>query len=214
MKPRMLTHCAALLLDLDGTLIDSGDYWFQVVSEASAAFGGRSVARAAFDATFGQPASADVEEFFPGARLEDVDAFYEAALPRHGHRIRVARGAWELLSRALERDVARACVTNCAAGFTRGVLQATGLWPWMNAVACVDQVPRAKPAPDLLHLAAARLAVPVQQCVLVGDSRYDVAAARAAGCRVLGIGVEADETVGSLADVAEQLGARTWNPRN
>jgi HAD superfamily hydrolase (TIGR01509 family) len=47
-------------------------------------------------------------------------------------------------------------------------------------------VPRGKPAPDLFLHAAATMGFPANQCVVVEDSRHGVAAAQAAGMRVVG----------------------------
>ena len=191
----------AVLFDLDGTLIESRDYWYAVLCEASTHFGGRPVARAAFDASFGQASCADVEEFFPGTRVEDLDAFYNGALPRHAHHVTVVEGARDVLQ-ALERaNIPAACVTNSPTPFTRAVLDAVGLLPHFSVLACADEVSHPKPAPDLLLLAARRLRVPVEDCTFVGDSRFDVEAGRSAGCRVVGLGIAADVTARSMAEV-------------
>jgi phosphoglycolate phosphatase-like HAD superfamily hydrolase len=50
-----------------------------------------------------------------------------------------------------------------------------------------DDVQRAKPDPDLFLAAAARLGVPIVQCVVVGDSIWDLLAARR--CGALGVGL-------------------------
>jgi HAD superfamily hydrolase (TIGR01509 family) len=80
-----------------------------------------------------------------------------------------------------------------------------------------SHVEHAKPAPDLLLLAAKRLGLPPERCWAVGDSTWDIRAAVAAG--MLGIGVTAGSAVGerelrdagaarvlgSLEDLAELL---------
>jgi HAD superfamily hydrolase (TIGR01509 family) len=198
-------HPRAVLFDLDGTLIDSRDYWYAVLCEAAVHFGEGAVDRRAFDASFGQASSADVVEFFPRTRVEDVDAFYNTALPRHVHLVRAASGTAELLRSLKAAAVATACVTNSPSPFTRAVLGALELLSLFDALACADEVAHPKPAPDLVHLAARRLGVPVEACVFVGDSQFDVAAGRAAGCRVVGLGVTADVAAQSMAHVGQLL---------
>lgn len=195
-----MARIRAVLLDLDGTLIESRDYWYAVVCAASARFGGRPVPRAAFDASFGQSSQADVAEFFPNARVADVDAFYNASLGTLGHHIHVVDGAPALLTRLQDRDVALACVTNSPTAWAQQVLSTVQLAPRFSALACADEVTAPKPAPDLLQLAARKLGVPQEQCIMVGDSRFDMDAARAAGMRSVGIGVAGDDTVGNLGD--------------
>ncbi len=196
----------AVLLDLDGTLIDSGDYWYAVVCDASVAFGGRPVERAAFDASFGQSSTADVAEFFPTARVADVDAFYNAALARHAHHIRPVEGARALLETLRRHEVPLACVTNSPTAWATAVLRTAALFPFFNALACADEVTAPKPAADLVLLAAHKLGVAHTGCVMVGDSHFDMDAARAAGVRSVGLGVPGDTTVAALRDVAASLG--------
>jgi HAD superfamily hydrolase (TIGR01509 family) len=68
--------------------------------------------------------------------------------------------------------------------FTLGL---TGLYPRFDGrIFSVQDVVNGKPAPDLFLHAAKRIGVEPARCVVVEDSRYGVAAARAAGMRALG----------------------------
>lgn len=197
---RLRQRPAAVLLDLDGTLIDSRDYWFAVVADCARAFGNNPVDRACFDRSFGQSASADQAEFVPAASVEQVASFYDAAFATHGHMVRMLDGAETLLDALMQHSLRTAVVTNSTLKFAHAVLQQTGMAPRVTAVACADEAPP-KPSADLVHLAASRLGAPVQQCWLVGDSRFDVEAARAAGALAVGLHVAADVTVTSLHQV-------------
>jgi len=84
------------------------------------------------------------------------------------------------------------------------VLGLSGRFPVFTA----SQVPRGKPAPDSFLLAAERLGVSPERCLVCEDAPAGVAAARAAGMPVLAVLTEhsaeelaADWAVGSLADV-------------
>ena len=57
------------------------------------------------------------------------------------------------------RGIARACVTNTQEGLAREILEAAGLISRFEAIVGVVEGRREKPAPDLLLLAAARIAV-------------------------------------------------------
>ncbi len=50
-----------------------------------------------------------------------------------------------------------------------------------------DDVKRLKPHPMPVRTAAERLGLPVEQCVMVGDTRLDVRAAKAAGALAVGV---------------------------
>lgn len=66
-------------------------------------------------------------------------------------------------------------------------LEALGVDPALNTVVTRDDVKYAKPDPDLFIAAAARLNVPIEHTVVVGDSIWDMLAARR--CRALGVGL-------------------------
>jgi phosphoglycolate phosphatase-like HAD superfamily hydrolase len=66
-------------------------------------------------------------------------------------------------------------------------LQALGVDPDTTVVVTRDDVKYAKPDPDLFVAAAGRLGAPIEQAVVVGDSIWDMLAARR--CRALGVGV-------------------------
>ncbi len=67
------------------------------------------------------------------------------------------------------------------------MLERLGLAGRFTAVAGGDEVPRAKPAPDVYLLAAERVAVPPSRCTVLEDSENGVRAAKAAGMRCIAV---------------------------
>jgi len=105
-----------------------------------------------------------------------------------------------------------ACLTNKPGEFARDLLAAKGLAGQFAFVFGGDAFPRKKPDPLPLLKACEALATPPARTLMVGDSRNDAAAARAAGCPVVLVtygynhgepvrGVDADAFVDSLAEV-------------
>ncbi len=69
----------------------------------------------------------------------------------------------------------------------RLTLSLTGLWDrFAGRIFTAEEVQRGKPAPDLFLHAATRMSTPPERCVVVEDSPFGVAAAKAAGMSVLG----------------------------
>ncbi len=69
----------------------------------------------------------------------------------------------------------------------RQTLGRTGLWDhFAGRIFSATEVAHGKPAPDLFLYAAARMGFPAHRCVVVEDSRFGVAAAKAAGMAVVG----------------------------
>jgi HAD superfamily hydrolase (TIGR01509 family) len=94
------------------------------------------------------------------------------------------------------------------------VLDGAGLRRYFRAIADGSQVKNAKPAADIYELVARELGVHPRNCIVFEDSKVGVAAARAAGTRVVGIqtqialleGVDILVPDFSSADLADWLG--------
>lgn len=78
-----------------------------------------------------------------------------------------------------------ACVTNKSIEFAIPLLERLGIGQYFNSVVGGECSAHPKPAPDSLLLCAERLGVDIRAGLMVGDSRNDVGAARAAGCAVI-----------------------------
>jgi HAD superfamily hydrolase (TIGR01549 family) len=182
----------AFLLDLDGTLVDSVYQHVLAWQEALEAGGielsvwrihrrigmsGGLFVGALLRET-GQPVDAELV-----ARLQQVHA---EAYRRRATELRLLPGARELLARLTEAKVPWAIATSGLIEAARPTLELLGV-PADVPVVTRDQVSHAKPDPDLFLAAAERLGTDVADTVVVGDSVWDLLAARRA--RALGIGL-------------------------
>ena len=126
----------------------------------------------------GQPVDAELV-----ARLQQVHA---EAYRRRAGEVRLLPGSRELLARLTEAEVPWAVATSGLMAAARPTLDVLGV-PADVPVVTRDQVAHAKPDPDLFLAAAERLGVDVADTVVVGDSVWDLLAARRA--RALGVGL-------------------------
>jgi HAD superfamily hydrolase (TIGR01509 family) len=103
-------------------------------------------------------------------------------------------GVADFLARSEGLPVALA--TNAEPANVDFVLDGAKLRRWFQVVADGSQVRNAKPAPDIYLLAGARLNVAPGNCIVFEDSPTGVAAARAAGMRV--VGIQTHERLGNI----------------
>ena len=80
-----------------------------------------------------------------------------------------------------------AVITNKNEVLTIKLLKALGLSDYFSLVLGGDSLPEKKPSPAPLLHAAEVLGVPVENMIMVGDSRNDILAAKAAGCPSIGV---------------------------
>ncbi len=88
------------------------------------------------------------------------------------------------------------------------ILDRIGLKDYFDAVADGNDLSKSKPDPEVFLLAAERLGVPPEHCVVVEDADAGVEAALAAGMRVLGVGAAAANLRATLR--ADSLDGLTW----
>jgi HAD superfamily hydrolase (TIGR01509 family) len=180
----------AFLFDLDGTLIDSVYQHVLAWREATQAAGielpvwrihrqigmsGGLMLNALLRET-GRPVSKK--------EAEHIQAVHAKAFAEQASSLRILPGAQELLDTLAAEGVAHAIATS---GRLHNARHALKLLKLHNDVPIVtrDDVRFAKPDPDLFLAAGQRLHVPMSRCVIVGDSVWDLLAAR----RAFGLGI-------------------------
>ena len=187
-RPRMI------LIDLDGTLVDSvPDLAFSV----DAMMDELGLQRR------GEPAVRNwvgngVERLVKRALVNHLDGdpdpeLYDRALPAFmrvyqantSQRSRLYPGVREGLDQLQAEGFRLGCVTNKAERFTLPLLRDKGILDRFEIVVSGDTLEFSKPHPAPLLHAAAALGVTPEESLMVGDSRSDVKAARAAGFRIV-----------------------------
>jgi HAD superfamily hydrolase (TIGR01549 family) len=119
-------------------------------------------------------------------RVAKLHQAHDDAYLRLAPRVRVLPGAKELLSYLTSAGVPWAIATSGMRQSAQPVLNLLEISPHVPVITR-DQVQRAKPDPDLFLAAARRLDVPILESIVVGDSIWDLLAARRA--RALGVGL-------------------------
>jgi len=191
----------AVLWDLDGVLIDSYEVWFHLLNATSRAFGGIAVSREVMRDGWGQGIEADVRRFFPHKTVAETEAHYHAHFMEHANHLRVDAEASAVIGELRRRGFAQALITNTPSPLAREILAKAGLS--LDAVVGGTDVPEAKPAPDMVREACRRLGVSTDEAFVVGDSRYDRDAARAAGVRFVGLRMDGDARIERLEEVLD-----------
>lgn len=183
----------AFLFDLDGTLVDSVYQHVLAWQEALAA-SGIELDIWRVHRRIGMSGGLLTNELLREVGRATVSAEEVAKLQRvHGEafarlspRIRPLNGARALLSHLSSVGAPWAIATSGRGEGARRTVASLGVLDTAPLITR-DDVRHAKPDPDLFLAAAERLGVPITSCVVVGDSVWDLLAARRA--RALGVGV-------------------------
>lgn len=185
-----------VLFDLDGTLVDSVPDLAYCIDKTMSMVGlpergvktvrlwvgngiEKLVARAVANSLEGEPEGETYEQA--------LAVFLETYRQNHAQRSTVYPGVIEGLNWLQQQGIRMACVTNKAYEFTVPLLKKTGLFDYFDVVVGGDTCRHKKPHPAPLLHGIKALSGEVSQTLMVGDSKSDINAARAAGCPVIAV---------------------------
>jgi len=183
----------AFLFDLDGTLVDSV---YQHVLAWKEALDGEGIELSVWriHRKIGMSGGLFTNQLLRETGLEISEELvnrlrlsHAEAYQRYGERVRPLPGAPELLAWLTEARIPWAIATSGRMETAAANIAALGVDPDRIPVVTRDQVKYAKPDPDLFITAAERLGVAIGTAIVVGDSIWDMLAARR--CGALGVGL-------------------------
>ncbi|MEM3659582.1 MAG: HAD family phosphatase [Thermoproteota archaeon] len=187
----------AVLLDMDGTLIE-----FNYDLGSARMIGIAKLLEMGVDRKVlseSKPIAINIEdavEFMRGKGLSEdelkvlrskVYEAVEALELKAAEKPVVRNGVLEFLSWLKEHEFKTAVCTNNCKRAVEIVLEKTGLKKFFNDVFTRNDVDRLKPFPDIILKACEKLGVKPEKTIYVGDSPIDIAAARSAGVKPIGI---------------------------
>jgi sugar-phosphatase len=203
-----LTRLRAVLLDMDGTLVDSDGAVERAWRAWARQYGVREDEALAL--AHGHPSDATARRLLPGL---DDDAVLTAAQRQLDLQyddladVRATPGAYELLDVLARRGLPWAVVTSADVRLARNRLAAAGIDA--PVLVTVEDVSAGKPDPESYLLAARTLGVPPGDCLVVEDSEPGIRAGHAAGMTVAALrGLSADVTIEDLGELARLLEER------
>ena len=213
---------AAVILDMDGTLLDTESIYVRTFLETANALG-HPLPASFLHTLIGLPGGdfqtrlrAHLGEEFPYAEHRRLYLARRTELLDQG--IAIKPGALELLAHLEATRTPMAIATAATRANAEDYLRRTGLRDRFAVVLTRDDVEHSKPKPDLFLRAAAGIGIAPEQCVAVEDSHNGVRSAHAAGMMTVmvpDIVAATDEirtlcvaVVASLHDVRRLVGGR------
>ncbi len=174
-----------VILDVDGTLVDSNDAHADAWMEAFADHGLR-ISRDRIRKLIGMGgdkllplaaglAASSAEGKAIAERRQEI--FKTRYLPH----LKPFAGARDLLTRMRQFQITLAVATSAKKEEAGLLLDLCGATDLVSVQVCSDDVARSKPDPDLIAKTRERLAIPAEQVMVLGDTPYDIKAAQRAG---------------------------------
>ena len=180
----------AILLDLDGTLVDTAADFVAVINQMrgidnlpplpaqtirnTVSDGARALVTLAYQI------DENHSEF--EKKRQWLLEMYEKEL---GKNATIFSGFNTLLEKLEANDIAWGIITNKPSRFTIPLLESLNIRPTRNVAICPDHVSQTKPHPEPLLLAAKKLSLQPAQCIYAGDHARDIEAGRRAGMKTI-----------------------------
>ncbi len=191
----------AFLFDMDGVIVDSNPH-HRLAWEAFNRRYGLETTEDMHRRMYGRRNDQIVRDFF-GETLSDEEVAARGFAKEALYREMIADRVPDMIVPGLRdfldkyRGVPKAVASNAEPANVDFLLERTGLRHYFQAVVNGHQVTRPKPDPEIYLLAAKLLEIPPAECIVFEDSHSGVAAGRAAGMPVIGLGTTHDYLPGT-----------------
>src|SRR5919199_810637 len=182
-----MTLVKAVFLDIDGTLMDTNylhiEAWAQAFEEV-----GERPPRSRIHHEVGKGSDKLIPQFLEddqkAGRVSELHGEYYAKLQERGHPL---PGAKELLASLVGRGYEVWLATSAEPEELEHHMQELGAEGKISGVVSSDEAQESKPAPDIFGLALERAGVSPEDAVVLGDSIWDIEAAKEAGVRAAAV---------------------------
>lgn len=185
-----MTKITTLLFDIDGTLVDSNDFhvtaWREVLSQA-----GHDLPRELIHGQIGKGGDNLLPSLLPDLSEEEQGRIADQHGPRYQehylHQVRPFPSARDLLARGKEEGFIVALATSANPEELDHYVELLDARDLVDLTTSKGDVEATKPAPDIFTAAVKKAGVAPEQAMVIGDTPYDVLAAKRAGVAAIGL---------------------------
>ncbi len=194
----------AVLWDMDGTLVDSAEYHWQAWRDTMSREG-FPVTREQFLATFGQRNDSILRQWLGEKATPELierignakEALYRQHVREHG--IAALPGALEWVNLLYGQGWGQAIASAAPRANIETILDVLHASMCFQAIVSAEDVRRGKPDPEVFLVAATKLGVAPEHCIVVEDAQHGIEAARAAGMKSIGVSQNCKHLPGDMA---------------
>ena len=187
----------AIFFDMDGVLVNSLDSWWKSLNAALKNYNVKEISREEFIEKFW---GYELQENLRKLGLnKEIVTFCNNIYSVYTGEIKIFSKVKETLKKL--DNYKKAVITNTPKDCALQILKKFDIKKFFNIIVTSDQIKKGKPAPDMIYKACQELKIQPREVVLVGDTESDVKAGRAAGCKIIGINIDADFSIKTFSEL-------------
>jgi pyrophosphatase PpaX len=184
----MKREIAAVLFDLDGTIVDTNELIIQSFLHALKGVVPETFGREHIIPSMGMPLTYQMQHFSGREDVDDlVRAYREYNIARHDEMVELFPGVAEVLPQLRANGFKLGVVTTKMRPTTECALKLLGIYEHMDTIVTLDDVEHAKPHPEPVQKAIRALGSEPAATMMVGDSAVDIESALRAGAVPVGV---------------------------
>lgn len=202
--PKRKTRLKAVLFDMDGVILDSFEAWYSVFNQVRKKFDLKGISRDEFRKNvWGGSVEADTKNYFKDKDVKEIESLYLELVSKSMSKTVLLPGAKDVLNNIKNKKIKIGLVTNTFEKPTLAALNFHKIKRYFNAIITRDDVEKVKPSPESILKLCEKLKVTPDEAILVGDTKYDFKAGKAAGVFVVGFKTEGDIIISNLSDLMQ-----------
>lgn len=177
----------AVLFDLDGTVLDTSDLIISSFKHTFRKHYNRELADSEIYDFFGKTLRTAMEYLGPDQVEELIKTYREYSLNNHDQMITTFNGVVEALQSLYKAGIAMSIVTSKTESTALRGLKLFNLDHYFSVIIGADQCQNHKPHPEPVLVALSKLQVKPEECLMVGDSSFDLISARQANVKTAAV---------------------------
>ena len=204
--PKKKTKLKAVLFDMDGVIIDSFEASYSIFNELRKKCKLKAMSRDQYKKSLWGGFFVDnVKKYLKVNDAAKIKDYHKKLILKYRPKVKLMPNAKVVLKAIKNKKIKIGLVTNTLRSQTLDALNYHKVKNYFDFIVTGSDVERVKPYPDPILKLCENLNVTPDEAILVGDTKNDYKAGKAAGCLVVGLNADGDFVISKLDELLQLL---------
>src|SRR3989338_7361076 len=204
LMPKKKHELKAILFDMDGVILDSFEASYKIFNELRkkrklGIMSSEEYRKSVWGGFFAD----NVRKYLKTNDAAGIEIYHKQLILKYKNEVKLMTGAEKVLKAIKKKNIKIGLVTNTLRGQTEDKLRHHEIKNYFDAIVTGSDVERVKPYPDPVLKLCNKLGVMPEEVIIVGDTKFDYKAGKAAGCMVVGLNSDGDFVISKLDELLQ-----------